>query len=365
MDLRRLLARALSIQAIPAPTFEERARADFMQAEFEHAGLLDVEQDEIGNLYGRVPGEDKPPVVVSAHLDTVFPADTKLDARRKGDRIIGPGIGDNALSLSVLVELALDLTRSKPVGDVWLIANVCEEGLGNLRGMQKVVDRFGDSVGAYIILEGMALGNIYHRGLRIRRYRIRAETEGGHSWIHAGRPSAIHILLELGAEIIRLPLPESPRTTLNIGRMEGGKSVNSIAASAHLDVDLRSHNEETLLLMEEQLRSLASAFAKDSAEIEVSIIGERPAGGIDETHPLVLAAINAVEKAGVKSYQLKSGSTDANIPLSMNLPAVCIGITQGGGAHSMNEFIEISPIRQGYRSILNLISAAFTLKTFK
>jgi acetylornithine deacetylase/succinyl-diaminopimelate desuccinylase-like protein len=361
MDLRRLLTRALSIQAIPAPTFEEMARAEFLQAEFEHAGLLDVEKDEIGNLYGRVPGEDKSPVVVSAHLDTVFPIHTNLAAHRKGDRITGPGIGDNALSLSTLVELALDLTRSKPAGDVWLVANVCEEGLGNLRGMYKVVDRFGEQVGAYIVLEGMALGNIYHRGLRARRYRITATTEGGHSWIHAGKPSAIHIMLELGAEIVRLTLPETPRTTLNIGRMQGGKSVNSIAASAHLDIDLRSHDEETLVLMEEKLRSLAAAYAKDTAEIDVSIIGRRPGGEIEETHPLVRAAIRGLEEAGVKRYLLKSGSTDANVPLSMNLPAVCVGLTHGGGAHSMNEFIEISPIRTGYRSLLNLISAAFML----
>ncbi len=357
MDLERLIDRTRAIQAIPAPTFEERKRAQFLLNEFKRVELEDIELDQIGNLLGRIRGGSKPPVIISAHLDTVFPAETQLDSKRTEDRLSGPGIGDNAIGLATLVELAHDLSRSSPPGDVWLVATVGEEGMGNLRGMHEVVKRFGNQPTAYIVLEGMALGHIYHRGLPIRRYDITTITEGGHSWIHAGRPSAIHTLIAIGTELTNLALPTAPRTSLNIGRIEGGTSINTIANRASMKIDLRSEEIETLQSLETQIMDLVSSYQNGWIEIEITLIGERPGGGLSERHPLVEVAVQALKEYGENTIHLKPGSTDASVPLSLGLPAICIGITRGGNAHSLNEYIEVEPISRGYNALMSTIES--------
>lgn len=366
MDLERLIERTLALQAIPAPTFDERKRSLFLQREFEEAKLENIERDQIGDLFGRIRGESHPPVVISAHLDTVFPIETLLDSKRTKDRLSGPGIGDNAIGLAILVELAYDLSHSPPLGDIWLVANVGEEGLGNLRGMYKIVERFGDQPIAYIVLEGMALGHIYHRGLPIRRYNITALTEGGHSWIHAGRPSAIHTLIAIGSELTKIGLPTAPRTSLNIGRIDGGISINTIANRASMEIDLRSEDIDTLMNLETQISDLVDTHRNELIETEMKLIGERPGGGISKRHPLVQIAVQALKDCGEKVIHLKRGSTDASVPLSMGLPAICIGITRGGNAHSPTEYIEIEPISRGYNALMltikNVLSDSSTFK---
>ncbi|HEY46206.1 MAG: hypothetical protein AMJ88_14495 [Anaerolineae bacterium SM23_ 63] len=354
MDLERMIECARAIQAIPAPTFDERKRALFLQDTFEGAALEDVQLDQIGNLLGRIQGGSQPPLIISAHLDTVFPADTQLASKHTEDRLSGPGIGDNAIGLATLVELAYDLPRSPP-GDIWFVATVGEEGLGNLRGMHEVVKRFGEHPIAYIVLEGMALGHIYHRGLPVRRYEITTITEGGHAWIHAGRPSAIHRLIEVGAEIITFALPTLPRTSINIGRIDGGTSINTIANRASMKIDLRSEEIETLLNLEAQMMDLVNSYQTEQSEVKLTLIGERPGGGIPEGHPLVQVAVQALKECGEKVIHLKSGSTDASVPLSLGLPAICIGITRGGNAHSLSEYIEIEPISRGYNALMSTI----------
>jgi acetylornithine deacetylase/succinyl-diaminopimelate desuccinylase-like protein len=357
MDLERLIECTRAIQAIPAPTFDEQNRAHFIRNKFEEAGLVDVHLDRIGNVLGRIEGGSKPRLIISAHLDTVFPATTELESKRTEDRLSGPGIGDNAIGLATLVELAHDLPGS-PGGDIWFAATVGEEGLGNLRGMHEVVKRFEDLPTAYIVLEGMAFGHIYHRGLPVRRYEITTITEGGHAWIHAGRPSAIHILITVGAELMALALPTLPRTSLNIGRIDGGTSINSIANRASMKIDLRSEEIETLLDLESQVLELVNSHNNEQTEVHTTLIGERPGGGLPENHPLVQAAVHALKECGEKVIHLESGSTDASVPLSLDLPAICIGITRGGNAHSPSEYIEIKPISRGYNALLSTIRSA-------
>ncbi|MEJ2757000.1 MAG: M20/M25/M40 family metallo-hydrolase, partial [Anaerolineales bacterium] len=224
----RIIQRAIEIQQIPAPTFEEQERAAFVMAGFENEGLEQVSIDKIGNVYGLLPGENaKTSIVVSAHTDTVFPADTDLRITREGNHIYGPGIGDNSLGVAGLFGLLWMLREQKIQlpGDLWLVANVGEEGLGDLAGMKKVVDRFGDSPLGYIILEGLAFGRLYHRGLGVRRYRISVETVGGHSWVDYGNPSAIHELSLIAADILALRIPYRRRTSINIGKISGGVSI--------------------------------------------------------------------------------------------------------------------------------------------
>ncbi len=332
-----------------------------MRGEFQSLRLQDVAFDQIGNLFGRVPGGSLPPVIVCAHLDTVFSPEEIVEARREGRRLIGPGVGDNAVALAALLELGEDLLASTPRGDVWLVANVGEEGLGNLRGMRNVVSRFEDRISAYLILEGMALGHIYNKALPVRRFRITALARGGHSWIHVNRPSAIHTLIKFGALLAQIPLSSSPRTTLNIGRIEGGTSINSIAREATLELDLRSESEEALERLVEQMEALVRKAKVRGVSLQIEPIGHRPGGALPEDHPLVRAARSAYKESGESRARLEAASSDASYPLSLGLPAVCVGLTYGGEAHSLKEFIEIPPLERGYRSVLNLIRNSFGL----
>jgi acetylornithine deacetylase/succinyl-diaminopimelate desuccinylase-like protein len=362
MDLDRWIRNTLQIQSIPAPTFSEAQRADSLRRSLLGAGLSPVEQDELGNVYAHINGGEAPALIISAHLDTVFPQETDLTSSQSEHHLQGPGIGDNSVALAALIELAHDLPSSELAGDVWLIANVGEEGLGNLCGMQRVVDRFSDDVAAYIVLEGMVLGHIYHRGLPVKRLRIRAITPGGHSWIHAGRPSAIHTMMTIGQELTAQSLPDDPRTTLNIGRIQGGTTINSIASECHIEIDLRSEDSKELQSLVRRIERIARSHRSRSVGIEVKSIGERPGGGIPSDHPLVQAAHQALLDIGEEMIFLQTGSTDASVPLSRNIPAICVGLTRGRDAHSFEECIEIDPLPRGYAALLDLIHAAFSIQ---
>jgi tripeptide aminopeptidase len=358
-----LLDLTLAIQQIPAPTFHEDERASFIRARFAREGLADIDLDEAGNVYARLPGENPDlPLVISAHLDTVFPGDTDLTASQEPGKITGPGIGDNSLGLAGLFGLVWALRQRQRVlpYDLWLVANTGEEGLGDLRGMKAVVQRFGKQALAYIVLEGMALGHIYVRGLGVRRYQIKVQTEGGHSWVNYGRPSAIHELARLTTQLADLELPSNPRTTLNVGVISGGTSVNTIAADASLELDLRSEEGSALSRLDEQVQALvreANCEQLQAVSVTSKVIGNRPFGEIHPEHPLVRLACRSLEAAGVQP-SLSIGSTDANVPLSLGLPAVCLGLTNGGRAHTKDEFIHTEPLLQGLKQCLALVEAA-------
>lgn len=373
---------AIEIQQIPAPTFEEGRRAEFVRGLFVREGLRDVSMDEVGNVYGRwsnVKGQrsNVKPLVISAHLDTVFPAETDLRVRREGDRVYGPGIGDNSLGVAALfgvwwelIEKMNDGTKDPspqsspsplaplPLGegkrDIWFVANVGEEGLGDLRGMKAVVDRFGAEVTAYLVLEGMALGHVYHRAVGVKRYRITARTMGGHSWSDYGKASAIHELAGLVMELTTLKLPSHPRTTMNVGKIAGGTSINTIAAEAWLELDLRSEGQTELAELIVSVENVIRSRSKPEVSFEAQVIGERPAGEIASKHPLVQSAMECIRAEGLQPV-LTVGSTDANIPLSMGYPALVLGVTTGGAAHTVNEFVEVEPVGKGLRQLVSLV----------
>jgi tripeptide aminopeptidase len=368
--IERVLNLAVNIQQIPAPTFEEYQRAKFIQRYFLEMGVKDVLLDDLGNVYALIKGQgEKPPLVVSAHLDTVFPLDVDLTISRTQEMITGPGIGDNSLGLAGLFGLYWALSEvsveENPIpvlpGDVWLIANVCEEGLGNLKGMKAVVNRFGKDVLAYVVLEGMSLGQIYYQGLGVRRYRINVHTKGGHSWVNYGNPSAIHELADLMVKIKNLNFPIEPRTSYNVGVISGGTSVNTIAAEASLQLDLRSVSSQVLRMVSGQVEALVDFANQKSGEdihVESEVIGERPAGEIPADHPLVKLAIECHAVNGLKA-KLNIGSTDANEPLSRGLPAICIGLTTGGGSHTTGEYIDVKPLGQGLGILVDFVQAEF------
>lgn len=357
----QVLDLAVAIQAIPAPTFAEEARGQFVRQRMAQEGLRGVESDEVGNVFACLPGAGKaPPLVVSAHLDTVFPAATDLSLRRDADKIHGPGIGDNSLGVASLFGLLWALRRRGAAlpGDLWFVANVGEEGLGDLVGMRAVVDRFGDRVLAYLVLEGMALGQVYHRGLGVQRYRITVRTEGGHSWVDYGQPSAIHELAALITRLTDLPVSEEPRASLNVGVIEGGTSVNTIAPEAHLELDLRSEDGGVLRLLIRGVEDLVGSASRPGVSASLEVIGQRPAGEIPTDHPLIRLVVRCLVDLDIEP-NLTVGSTDANIPLSRGLPAVCFGLSTGHGAHTSGEYIDTQPLAQGLVQLLNVVEGVY------
>ena len=361
--VKRLLDLTMQIQQIPAPSFSEAQRAQFVKELFEAEGLQDVSMDAVNNVYARLPGEGNgKPLVVSAHLDTVFPLETDLTVSRKKGRIIGPGIGDNSLGVASLFGLAWLLREHAQTlpGDLWLVANVCEEGLGDLRGMRAVVDRFGRDVQAYLVIEGLSLGCIQHRALGVQRYRVTAKTAGGHSWSDYGQPSAIHELSKLVAQLTALPMPAEPRTTINVGRMGGGTAVNAIASEAWLELDLRSESVHVLTEMTGAVEQLIETVSRPEALIEAEVIGRRPAGELPASHPLVRLAEDCLKEQGIEP-KLMIGSTDANVPLNRGLPAVVLGVTNGAGAHTTGEFIYTEPVERGMQQLVQFVRKAWSV----
>lgn len=352
---------AVEIQQIPAPTFAEAERGGFVAGQFEALGLQDVETDAVGNVYGCLPGAgEAAPLVASAHLDTVFPACTDLAVTRTAGRVAGPGIGDNSVAVAGLIGLVWMLRQQGITlpGDLWLVANTGEEGLGDLIGMRAVVNRFADTPLAYLLLEGMALGQIYHRGLGVTRFRITARTAGGHSWVHYGRPSAIHELSKLVCRLMNIPLPSRPRTTMNVGTISGGISINTIAAEASLELDLRSEDHPALQHLVDQVRTMVGQAKHQGVCFDIEQIGSRPVGQIPADHRLVKLVQDVYLSLGVTT-RLNIGSTDANIPLSKGLPAVCIGLTTGAGAHTLEEYIDTAPLHRGMNALVELVERVY------
>lgn len=356
-----VIDQAIAIQQIAAPTFNEASRAAYVARQFEHLGLTQIETDELFNVYGLLEGKarQRPAVMVSAHTDTVFQIDTDLTVHRDADVIYGPGLGDNSMGVAGMLGLIAALRESPeaPESDVWFVANTREEGLGDLGGIKAAFARLKDRIAFVINLEGMAFGHVYHAGIAVRRLRIKAKAEGGHSWLNFGRSSAIHGIVELGASITRLHPPENPRTTYNIGLIDGGQSINTIASEASLWLDLRSEDSRALRVFENEVRHLIPPLGKPDLTFEIEVVGDRPAGQIPPDHPLVQTALAALEQVGTPGT-LENGSTDANVPLSMGCPAVTVGITRGGNAHRLDEFIETRPIADGMRQLILLTLTA-------
>ncbi len=355
-----IIDQSIAIQQIPAPTFNEEKRALYVAEQFKQLGLKNVQIDSLFNVVGLMKGKQKelPGVMVSAHTDTVFAQEADLHIRRENDTIWGPGLGDNSVGVGGMLGLAsiLNTLGLQPDCDIWFVANTREEGLGDLGGMKAVFAQLQAKIKCVINLEGMAFGHVYHAGIAVRRLHITAKGEGGHSWLNFGRTSAIHGILDLGAQITRITPPQSPRTTYNVGIIEGGQSINTISTEAGMWLDLRSEESVTLSKFEQDVRKIINKASKPNLAFSIEVVGDRPAGSISPKHELVQQAMEALEQTGIKGT-LENGSTDANVPLAAQCPAVTIGITRGGNAHRMDEYIEVTPISSGMRQLLLLTLA--------
>jgi acetylornithine deacetylase/succinyl-diaminopimelate desuccinylase-like protein len=350
----------IRIQQIPAPTFAEKQRAEYVLSQFVAMGLQETYIDEQYNVYGVLKGKHAGSgLMMMAHTDTVFPIETDLRIQRIGDEIIyGAGIGDNSLGVAGILGFLKYLCESShtPTCDVWFVATSCEEGLGDLNGVKKAYQRLQDKIGVVINIEGLAFGHVYHAGISVHRLHITAQTEGGHSWLHFGRPNAIHVLMQLGNKITQLTPSVNPRSTFNIGVVEGGQSINSIASEAGFWLDLRSENQGELEKLKSAVQKLIKDSESDGVKIRAEVVGSRPSGYIDPKHVLIQGALGALEEVGTRGT-LESGSTDGNIPLYHGCPTVTIGITRGGNAHRTDEFMEVAPVKHGMQQLILLALA--------
>lgn len=364
-DFENTVELAIRVQQIPAPTFAEAERAAFIEAQFKQAGLADVTQDELNNVYGRLPAASPqhPPVIISAHSDTVFPASTDLTVRRDQQFIHGPGISDNSTGVAGIITLAkhlVDAAFDLPA-DIWFVSNVGEEGLGDLCGMRAVVSRFG-STATYIVVEGGLYGQISHQAIGVKRYQITVETPGGHSWGSFGNKSAIHELGRIIVAIAEIVVPQEPKTTYNVGVINGGTSINTIAQSASLLLDCRSKDPEALASLVTAVTGIVDeADRQKDVSVTMEIIGNRPAGAISREAPLVGTAAAALQAVGCRAPRFIASSTDANIPLSQGLNAVCIGLAESSNAHRLDEYLDPKNLTNGLHQLLLLALAMANL----
>jgi tripeptide aminopeptidase len=350
------------ISAVPSPTGEETAKSLLVDRLFATAGLA-TERDALGDVVGVIPGRQSTrartsKLVVAAHIDTVFPNGTPLEVKRSADRLTGPGVGDNSIAVAAAIKLAdlLRIAGEVPAVDVLVTGNVGEEGLGNLRGIREVLASHSD-IGAVVALEGHNLGRVTHVAVGSRRFRITVKGPGGHSWGDFGRANAIHGLSKLIAEFDAIPLPRSPKTTLNVGMISGGVSVNTIAPDASCLLDLRSIDESALRRLSDRVTRLVDRSNRaDSVEYTAESIGERPAGVVPADSPIVQIAASTLAALGLEP-SFDASSTDANVPIAAGIPAVCVGLTTGGNVHRTDEYIDVEPVAMGVTQLALLTLA--------
>lgn len=350
---------------IPAPPFQEAERAAAVKVLLSAVGL-EVSTDKAGNVIGLLRGSsDKDIVILCAHLDTVFPAGTDVKVHREKNRMSAPGISDNGAGLAALVAVARAIheARIQPQRTILFVADVGEEGEGNLRGMRAVVDAYRDRLKAVIVLDGSSIDHVTTKALASRRVEVVITGPGGHSWSDFGIPNPINALVRGSVRFINTRVPSTPRTTFNIGQIEGGTSVNSIPHEARLKVDLRSESEDELIRLEAALRECVAAGIRDEIEAtrdrskgklewKLDMLGSRPGGELASNSPL-LAALRAADEAVGNQSRLERASTDANVPLSLGIDAISIGAGgNGGGAHSLQEWYESDGRETGLQRVL-------------
>jgi tripeptide aminopeptidase len=339
---------------IPAPPFKESVRAADMKKRFEAAGLKNVRIDAVGNVIAERKGVGRgPTVLIQGHLDTVFPEGTDVSIKHKGDTIVAPGIGDDVRGLVTVLSVARAFEKAglQTNGTVYFVANVGEEGPGNLRGTRNLLTKeLQGKIDYFITVDGEGLG-IASRAVGSNRYKVTYKGPGGHSYGAFGIPNPIHALARAGAMIADLQVPAIPKTTFNVGVISGGTSVNSIPFEASMEVDMRSENATELANIDAKIQAiLTQALDAENARwtgpraaaaklsLKIDSMGYRPTGGQADSAPIVQTALNAAKALGFTT-QTSASSTDANIPISIGIPAIRLGGGgKGGGAHSLDEW---------------------------
>lgn len=357
---------------IPAPPFGEAARSQWLKHRFAGLELENVHVDEIGNVIGLLHSATRAPLIgVSAHIDTVFPQGTTLQTHEEANRLYGPGISDNAAGVTALLAMASVLKRAafKLATNIVFIGNVGEEGEGNLRGMRHLFSspHWSSSIQSLLVIDGAGTDTYVNQALGSRRFAITFRGPGGHSWSDYGVPNPIVLLSRAMARFSEVPIPESPRTTFNVGVISGGTSVNSIPEWASARVDLRSASSEELQKLEDRLRECLAEAWRDApishragdpkVTLTMEDIGDRPAAELPP-NARILQIVRAVDKHLRIESSPRLASTDANIPLSIGIEATAIGAGgDGGGAHTLREWFDCVNRDVGLKRILLVLLA--------
>jgi acetylornithine deacetylase/succinyl-diaminopimelate desuccinylase-like protein len=357
----------IRICQIPAPPFGEAERARYLCDRFREHGLSEAEVDEEGNCVALRAGNSRQPLLVaSAHLDTVFPAGTDHTIRREQHRLLAPGIADDGCGLAALVALlrALEACRIETEGSLLFVGTVGEEGEGNLRGARHLLTKgsWANEVAAFISFDGPGVERITHAALGSRRYRVRLRGAGGHSWGDFGAANPVHALGRAISRLASYPAPTQPRTTFNVGRIEGGAGINVIPREAMMDVDLRSAGAEELQRLDAFFRRAAREACDDEnagrragerpLELDMKLIGDRPSGETPVDSPIVRMAEEATRALGF-SPRLDRSSTDSNVAISLGIPAITIGAGgSSGNSHTLDEWYDPRGRETGLRRAL-------------
>jgi tripeptide aminopeptidase len=348
------LVRQAALSAVPAPTGAEARRGAHVAELFREIGLREVTVDEVGNVHGWAGGNGAAhaPVVLAAHLDTVFGPDVDVAVERRGARLEGPGIADNARGLAALVAVAeaVVAARVPAARPILFAATVGEEGSGDLRGVKHLFSRNGLKPVALIALDGAGLERVVHRALGSKRYHVTYRGPGGHSWAAFGVANPANAVGRAVALLADLPTATAPRTTCAVVRLGGGTGLNSIPQEAWLDLDLRSEEPKALAQLDVTVRAGLERAREDESRrraagtaalrLEIQLVGDRPCGITPRAHPLVLAAVAATHALG-RDAELASASTDANVPIALGIPAIALGAGgKAGDAHLPSEWYE-------------------------
>ena len=360
----------IQICSVPASPFGEQQRAEYLSEKFSGLGLSQIEIDEEGNCIGLLKGTSPSPLlVVSAHLDTVFAPETDFTIVRSGKRLLAPGIADDGCGLVALVALAraLQTEKIKTEGSILFVGTVGEEGEGNLRGVRYLLTRgnWASKVDAFLSFDGPGVDRVTNQALGSHRYRVELSGPGGHSWGDFGLPNPVHALGRAVSKLAGYTLPREPRTTFNVGRIEGGASVNAIPEKAAMEVDLRSGADTELHRLDSFFRrAVRQAVDEENAnrrpgdpllELKIDLIGERPSGETPSDSPLVELAVEATKILGVEP-RLDQSSTDSNLPISLGIPAITLGAGGTSGAsHTLAEWYDPTDRELGLKRALLVI----------
>ncbi len=357
----------VKIAEIAAPPFHEQRRAEAIAEEFRRVHLEDVEIDPAGNVLGWRKGESPRALAVAAHLDTVFGEGTDVKVKRVGGRLNGPGLVDDSRGLAVILSLAEALDRAgiRTEHSILFVADVGEEGLGNLRGVKYLVGegKYRDRIDAFISIDGDGHNTVFNREIGSRRYRLTITGPGGHSYLNFGRVNPAHALGRVIALIAGMQVPASPKTTYNVGRMGGGTSINSIPFEAWMEFDMRSEDERELVRLEQQFLALVRrgveeenrfrATSGSELKFNAERVAVRHAIANSKNAALVAAVEYASQAVGLGKPELKAGSTDSNAADSAGIPALTMD--GGGGAgnlHSLEEWFEPAGSSKGIQKLL-------------
>jgi len=363
-ELKKLIR---DLCAIPAPSHHEERRAAFCKEWFEQNGGKNVEIDEALNVicpYGVT--EDNDIIVFMAHTDTVFPDMEPMPLREEDGKYYCPGVCDDTANLAVLMIVARYFMQkeAQPKCGLLFVANSGEEGLGNLKGSRAICERYGSRMKELITLDGLSLDDLVNEAVGSHRYRVTVRTEGGHSFGRFGNRNAIRCMASLIDALYTVKVPEEngSKTTYNVGTISGGTSVNTIAQECEMLYEYRSDNRNCLAAMQKMFAAMIEAYRATGIEIDVELLGERPcAGDVDPVRWKDLLDRSEASIREVLGLEPKyhSGSTDCNIPLSLGIPAVCMGVVRGAGCHTRTEWLDLSSLQEGSRLFMDFLAYYF------